>query len=162
MDESDYFPATSEPTQLPAASISIPNLASELELASSEIVAGDLGHATLVLRNTGLAAIDFDSDSILVGNVSSLSKETVGTDVGYVAGTGIHVKLAYKQELEIPVIFGTSSHQHESGHIPPGAYLVSVQLPVHTSGVSGLPRVVDVPPVEVTVLPPGKVGDQQP
>jgi hypothetical protein len=160
MDEPEYFPPSSEPTQLRAASISIPNLAAELELFPSTVVTGDVGHATLVLRNTGLAAIDFQSDSILVGRVLNLSKEFVDTDVGFVAGTGIRVQLAYKQELELPVRFGTSSHQLEVGHIAPGNYLISVQLPVHSEGVSGVPRVVDVPPVEVTVVA-RESGDDQ-
>jgi hypothetical protein len=156
MDEPDYFPDSSEPTRPPATAISIPNLASELELPTSTVVAGDIGHATLVLRNTGLAAIDFESDSILVGHVSNNSKGAVVTDVGFVAGTGLRIQLAYKQELEIPVIFGTSSHRHEDGHIPPGAYLVGVQLPVRNQGDTENPRVIEVPAVEVAVVAPDK------
>jgi hypothetical protein len=153
MDEPDYFPESSEPTQPPVTSISIPNLAAELELSTSTVVAGDRGHATLVLRNTGLAAIDFDSDSVLIGRVSDTSRDVVGTDAGFVTGTGKRIQLAYKQELEIPVIFGTSSHLFENGRIPPGEYLVSVQLPVRSQEASETFRVIDVPAVEVTVLP---------
>jgi hypothetical protein len=155
MDEPDYFPDSSQPTRPPATAISIPNLASELELSSSIVVAGETGHATLVLRNTGLAAIDFESDSILVGYVSNGSKEPVPTDAGFVAGTGIRIQLAYKQELEIPVIIGTSSHRHEHGYIPPGEYLVGVQLPVRKQGDGENLRVIEVPTVEVTVVAPG-------
>jgi hypothetical protein len=155
MDEPDYFPDSSEPTRPPTIGISIPNLASELELPTATVVAGDKGHAILVLRNTGLAAIDFESDSILVGHVLNTSKETVATDAGFIAGTGLRIQLAYKQELEIPVIFGTSSHRHENGHIPPGEYLVGVQLPVRNQGDSESLRVIEVPAVEVTVLAPG-------
>jgi hypothetical protein len=156
MGESDYFPDSSEPTQPPAVAISIPNLASELELRSSTVVAGEKGHATLVLRNTGLAAIDFESDSILVGHVSNTSKEIVVTDAGFFAGTGLRIQLAYKEELEIPVIFGTLSHRHEDGHIPPGEYLVGVQLPVRNQGETENLRVIEVPAVEVTVLAPNQ------
>jgi len=155
MDEPDYFPESSEPTRPTAISISIPNLAAELELPTSTVVAGEVGHATLVLRNTGLAAIDFESDSTLVGHVSNVSRDEFVTDVGFVAGTGIRIQLAYKQDLEIPVIFGTSSHRHEDGHIPPGDYFISVQLPVRSQGDSEKRRVIEVPAVEVTVLARG-------
>lgn len=153
MDELDYFP--SEPTRPPTVAISIPNLASELELPSSSVVAGEDGHATLVLRNTGLAAIDFQSDSILVGRLSSLSREPVATDAIAVAGMETNVHLSFKQELEIPVVFKTSSLRREDGRIPPGEYLVGVQLPVRNQGDSESPRVIDVPGVEVTVVAPG-------
>jgi hypothetical protein len=153
MDEPDYFPESSEPTQPPATSISIPNLAAELECSTSTVVAGENGQATLVLRNTGLAAIDFESDSILLGRVSDTSRDVVGTDAGFLAGTGKRIQLAYKQELEIPVIFGTSSHLFENGHIPPGEYFVSVQLPVRSQEASKTLRVIDVPAIGVTVLP---------
>jgi hypothetical protein len=97
MDEPDYFPESSEPTPPSTTSISIPNLAAEVELSDATVVTGDVGHAILVLRNTGLAAIDFESDSILVARVSNSSRETVVTDVGYVAGTGLRIQLAYKR-----------------------------------------------------------------
>jgi hypothetical protein len=155
MDEPGYFPNSSEPTRLPTTSISIPNLAAELEYFTPIVVAGDDGRATLVLRNTGLAAIDFESDSILVGRVMTSSKDVIATDVHFVAGTGIRIQLAYKQDLEIPVIFGTSSHRHEDGHIAPGTYFVSVHLPVRNQGDSENLRVIEVPAVEVTVLAPG-------
>jgi hypothetical protein len=155
MDEPQYIPAVSEPTPPSTASISIPNLAAELNFPTTGIVAGDRGRGTLVLRNTGLAAIGFDSDSVLIGRLSTASKDAVSTDVFYVAGTGIRVQLAYKQELEIPVIFETANRLVESGHIFPGTYFVDVQLPIRSQGQSGALRVVDVPAVEVTVLAPG-------
>ena len=154
MDEPEYFPDAPQSTRPRAASISIPNLAAELEFPTSSVVAGDQGHGTLILRNTGLAAIDFESDSVLVGHVSNESRVAVDTDDLYVAGTGMRVQLAYKQELEIPVIFGTSSHRFESGHLSPGTYFVGVQLPVRSAATPDALRVIDVPSVEVTVLAP--------
>jgi len=153
MDEPDYFPESSEPTRPHVASISIPNLAAELEFYTSTVVAGEDGHATLVLRNTGLAAIDFESDSILVGHVANIARDAIGTDVHFTPATSLRVQLAYKQDVEIPVLFGTSSHLYEDGHIPPGVYLVAVQLPVRSQDASETLRVIDVPSVEVTVLP---------
>jgi hypothetical protein len=152
MDEPDYFPNSSEPTRPPATSISIPNLAAELEISTPTLVAGEKGHASLVLRNTGLAVIDFESDSVLIGRVSDASRVAMVTEAGYVAGTGKRIQLAYKQELEIPVIFGTSSSHFESGRIPPGTYWVGVQLPVRSQEASETLRVIDVPAVEVTIL----------
>jgi hypothetical protein len=154
MDEPEYFPESSEPTRPFATSISIPNLAAELEIVTTTLVAGDKGHATLVLRNTGLAAIDFESDSVLIGRVSDASRVAIATEAGYVAGTGKRIQLAYKKELEIPVIFGTSSNHFESGHIPPGTYWLGVQLPVRSQDDSETLRVIEVPAVEITVLAP--------
>jgi hypothetical protein len=154
VDEPEYFPDAAAPTPPRAASISIPNLAAELEFPASSVVAGDQGHGTLILRNTGLAAIDFESDSVLVGHVSNESRVPVGTDDFYVAGTGMRVQLAYKQELEIPVVFGTSSHLFESGTLSPGTYFVGVQLPVRSAATPDARRVIEVPAVEVTVLAP--------
>jgi hypothetical protein len=156
MDEPDYFPDSSEPTRPATVAISIPNLASELELPNSIVIAGENGHATLVLRNTGLAAIDFESDSILVGRLTDLSRVPVPTEAIAIAGMGTNVQLSYKQELEIPVIFKTSSHRHEAGHIPPGEYLVSVQLPVRNQGDAESLRVIEVPAVEITVVAPNQ------
>ena len=152
MDEPDYFPDSSEPTRLPATSISIPNLAAEMEFFTDTVVAGEDGRATLVLRNTGLAAIDFESDSMLVGHVTTVERDAVGTDVRFTPATNMRVQLAYKQDLEIPVVFGTSSHLFEDGHIPPGAYFVGVQLPVRSQDVAETLRVIDVPAVEITVV----------
>jgi hypothetical protein len=135
-----------------ATSISIPNLAAELEFFTPTVVAGDEGRATLVLRNTGLAVIDFESDSVLNGRVMDYSKDTVASDGLVVDRPSIRVQLAYKQVLEIPVIFGTSSSHHEDGRIPPGNYLVGVQLPVRSEVDAEKLRVIEVPAVEVTVL----------
>jgi hypothetical protein len=141
-----------ESTPSPTTAISIPNLAAELELSSANIVAGEVGLATLVLRNTGLAAIDFQSDSILVGRLLDTSRNIVSVDSALVRGTGIRIQLPYKRELELPVRFATSGRG--GGHLSPGVYFLSVQLPVRSQAEAMTLRVVDVPSVELTVHGP--------
>jgi len=153
MDELEYFPDSSVPTAPSMTSISIPNLAAELESSSPELVAGEEGRAILVLRNTGLAKIEFHTDSVLVGRVLNTLREPVGTDDIAVAGMSTMVLLAYKQELEIPVVFNTSSHLNVEGRIPPGEYLLGVRLPIYNDGEgSYVTRVIEVAPIELRVL----------
>ncbi len=152
MDELEYLPDVFVPTRPLGTSISIPNLAAELELSVAAVVAGDSGTATLVLRNTGLAKIDFYTDSVLVGRVLNILREPVGSGHIAVATTATSVQLAYKQELEIPVVFETSSHHDVQRQLPPGEFLLSVRLPIYDEVALEATRVVEVSPINLTLI----------
>jgi hypothetical protein len=148
------FPVTStRPKQNEAI---IPNLEVALHLSSPTVLAGKNGGGNVIFRNTGIAKIEFESGSPLVGEVvDPVTGETVGGFIGAIAGVGKVVSLSTDEETSIPFLFGTASFRIEMGYsLPPGEYLVSVQVPVSDcTSDSGdhQRRIIQAPPARFTV-----------
>ncbi|MGH3732912.1 MAG: hypothetical protein ACRDVC_05975 [Acidimicrobiales bacterium] len=139
------------------ASTFVPNLDVTLELSSPSIETGQNGQGIVVLRNTGLAAIDFESVSPLLGVVlDHATREITGSIADLTAREMLKVSLAYKEVLEIPVVFSTGRSGENDATLPPGQYLVGVQIPVQdlSSNTSRGPRAIEVPLAEVTLVAP--------
>ena len=110
-----------------------PTLEITLTLDADALAQGTTGQGQIRLHNAGRGQIEFQSDQPLVAAVlDPLSQERVGGFAGWLAGTGLVVKLSEGESSTIPVLVGTFRKEHdEVSPLSPGEYLVSADIPIY-------------------------------
>ena len=113
--------------------ITIPGLNVTLLLDQPAIASGSDGGAQVSFENGGDQLITISTGSPLTARlIDPASNDTVGYFDGAIGGVGITLHLRPGDVETMPVIFGTTSPADVEGYsVPPGRYLVEVDVPVY-------------------------------
>lgn len=109
-----------------------PFLEATMNFGEEELEVGESGLGHIQLRNIGVERIEIHSDQPVVATILDRSnKERVGGYTGWIAGTGLVIRLGSDETATIPVLIGTTSRRgDEIVTLPPGDYLIKVDLPI--------------------------------
>jgi hypothetical protein len=109
-----------------------PFLDGKVELNEPELETGSVGRGRLILLNAGSRLIDLQTESFVRAKVLYGSNlEWAASFTAPALGTGLHVRLNTSDEAAIAVIFTTESQRDgEKKALPPGDYVVEVNLPI--------------------------------
>ena len=130
------IPARVEQPQSPQPrrpQVEVPGLIARLFLDQLTIASGNDGRARVRFENRGEELISISTGSPLTARlVDPVSKRIAGFFDGAIGGVGVTLRLAPGDVETLPVILGTTSPPDEVGFsVPPGRYLVEVDVPVY-------------------------------
>lgn len=113
--------------------LDFPFLEGRVELNEQTLEVGSKGFGRLHLRNAGSASIEFHTDQPLTAVLLDLSTMAkVAGFEGWIAGTGLVVRLAPGDETTIAVLLGSTARRNgEVIALAPGDYLVQVDVPIY-------------------------------
>ncbi len=110
-----------------------PFLEISFRLDEDELEIGRSTQGHVHLTNTGDIRIEFQSDQPIVASILDPSTmERVGGYSGWIAGTGLMIRLDPCKAAAITVLVGTATRTNdEVSVLPPGKYLVKVDVPLY-------------------------------
>ncbi len=130
-----------------------------------EIRSGADSRGRVILRNVGETRLDLESEQpLLAVIIDPVTGREVGGGSGFVAGTGLLVRLNRGQEQAVLLLLGTAGLSLDVGYaVPPGHYFVKARLPViERTEQTVTRRLVPVPMARITcylndssICPPG-------
>ena len=103
-----------------------------LSLDEGELRVGRSGHGRVHLRNAGQDLIEFHSEQPIVASVLNPSTmRQVGWYRGWIAGSGLQIRLVPGETDSIAVLVGTDTRTGvAASQLAPGEYLVSAAVSV--------------------------------
>lgn len=112
---------------------SIPGFEANIVLDEDILEVGGACGGHVALRNLSRDVIEFQSDQPLVSYVvEPVTLSVVGGFSGWVAGTGISVRLEPGGVLNIPLLIGTTHTENGvTSPLPAGKYLIVADLPIY-------------------------------
>lgn len=92
---------------------------------------GSIGRGHVHLRNVGSENVRLHTEQPIRAWVLSTTNENLASFNGFVVGTGLSLDLTPGDTATIPILFGTSiQNGDETTPLPPGDYLVHVDVPI--------------------------------
>jgi hypothetical protein len=109
-----------------------PFLEAKFKLGEDELEIGRICQGHVHLRNAGNDLIELESEQPIVASILDPSTmERVGGYSGWIAGTGLMIRLGPGDVARITVLVGTATRKNgEILTLPPGEYLVKVDVPL--------------------------------